>query len=264
MGPNSFRNLTYLAVLAVVGALVYLIYQSSKKKRERLNPSIETTAGMAGYSDSLSSIAGSSTATLPSSAALAGDTVNNAVDGTLQSSPAGASGTRETLLASPSEVKDVTVNDPGSIVGSGSTSKSTASSSKPKSPATTAKGASAGASAAKTAKFNAGDGKGDFLVVAGAFSSKDNAEALVAKLKKLGFGTAEAVKLENSSSTYAIAGYYQFKGGADAAVRTLKANKIDAYAKKRSGEIYKPSTPAKPAAAKPAVAKPATTAPKPS
>ena len=64
MGPNSFRNLTYLAVLAVVGALVYLIYQSSKKKRERLNPSIETSAGLGGISDSLGSIAGSSTATL--------------------------------------------------------------------------------------------------------------------------------------------------------------------------------------------------------
>jgi hypothetical protein len=251
MGPNSFRNLTYLAVLAVVGALVYLIYQSSKKKRERLNPSIETQ-GLNGYSDSLSSIAGSSTATLPSSAAMPGDTIGNAVDGTLMSSPAGGNSGNATSLAS--DVKDVTVNDPGSIVGTSGTS--TKAGSKPKSPATTAKGATG---AAKPAKFNAGDGKGDFMVVTGAFSSKDNAEALVAKLKKLGFASAEAVKLENSASTYAIAGYYQFKGGADAAVRTLKANKIAAYAKKRSGEIYKPSSvPAKPVTPKPAskVAKP--------
>ncbi len=247
MGPNSFRNLTYLAVLAVVGALVYLIYQSSKKKSERLNPSIETPAGLGSYSDSLGSIVGSSTATLPSSAAMSGDTVHEAVDGTLRSPG--------TSLAS--DVKDVTVNDPGSIVGSSSSSKSAKSASKPKSPATTSKGA-----VATPAKFDAGTTKGDYMVIAGAFSSKDNAQALVAKLKKLGFTHAEAVKLENSASTYAIAGYYQFKGGADAAVRTLQANKIKSYAKKRAGEIYKPSS--VPAPVKPSTSKPSAPAPKPS
>lgn len=264
MGPNSFRNLTYLAVLAVVGALVYLIYQSSKKKRERLsNPSIETNASLGGIPDSLGSIAGSSTATLPTSGAMAGDTVQNAVDGTLLSSPAGATGGAATSLAS-SDVRDVTVHDSGSPAAAGSSSssassKGASSSSKLKSPATTSKGVSSGAAAGHSvAKFNAGDGKGEFMVVTGAFSSKDNAEAQVAKLKKLGFAGSEAVKLENSASTYAIAGYYAFKGGADAAVRTLKANKIEAYAKKRNGEVYKPSsTPAvKPVAKPAAVAKP--------
>lgn len=267
MGPNSFRNLTYLAVLAVVGALVYLIYQSSKKKRERLsNPSIETNASLGGIPDSLGSIAGSSTATLPTSGAMAGDTVQNAVDGTLLSSPAGATGGAATSLAS-SDVRDVTVHDSGSPAAAGSSSSSASSSSKGassgsklKSPATTSKGVSSGAAAGHAvAKFNAGDGKGEYMVVTGAFSSKDNAEAQIAKLKKLGFAGAEDVKLENSASTYAIAGYYAFKGGADAAVRTLKANKIEAYAKKRNGEVYKPSsTPAKPAV-KP-VAKPAAVA----
>jgi hypothetical protein len=277
MGPNSFRNLTYLAVLAVVGALVYLIYQSSKKKRESRNPSIESAAGLGGYPDSLSSIAGASTATLPSSAAMAGDTVREAVDGTLLSSPAGVKGSPSTSLAA-SDVKDVTVNDPGSIAGStkggASGTSGAATGGKPRSPATISKGggAATGAGGGKPtiAKFNAGDGKGEYMVVAGAFSSKDNAEALVAKLKKLGFGGSEAVKLENSASTYAVAGYYSFKGGADAAVRTLKVNKIESYAKKRSGVVYKPSAPpakpaAKPAAGKPA-AKPAApaSAPKPS
>ena len=231
MGPNSFRNLTYLAVLAVVGALVYLIYQSSRKKSERLNPSIESTAGLGSY-DSLSSIVGTPTATLPSSAAMSGDTVHEAVDGTLRSPG--------TTLAS--DVKDVTVNDPGSIVGSSSSSTSSKSVAKPKSPATTLKKA-----VAAPVKFDAGTSavaKGEYMVVVGAFSSKDNAIAQVAKLKKLGFVHAETVKLENSANTYAIAGYYQFKGGADAAVRTLKANKMNAYARKRVGEIYKPSTPA--------------------
>jgi hypothetical protein len=262
MGPNSFRNLTYLAVLAVVGALVYLIYQSSKKKRESRNPNIET--GLGNYTDSLSSITGGSTATLPSSAAMPGDKVNETVDGTLLSSPAGIKGGQATSLAS--DVKDVIASDPagsGAASGTGA-SPSAASASKPKSPATTAKGAAASGTKPVVAKFNAGDGKGEFMVVAGAFSSKDNAEALVAKLKKLGFASSEAIRLENSASTYSIAGYYQFKGGADAAVRTLKANKIEAYAKKRSGTIYKPSAPAAPVkpVAKPAAAKPA--APKPS
>lgn len=267
MGPNSFRNLTYLAVLAVVGALVYLIYQSSKKKRERLsNPSIETNASLGGIPDSLGSIAASSTATLPTSGAMAGDTVHSAVDGTLLSSPAGATGGAATSLASTSDVRDVTVNDQGSpAAGSGSHASAkgaVSSSSKLKSPATASKGVSTGSGAAAghaVAKFNAGDGKGEFMVVSGTFSSKDNADAQVAKLKKLGFAGAEAVKLENSASTYVIAGYYAFKGGADAAVRTLKTNKIESYAKKRTGEVYKPSsTPAKPAV-KP-VAKPVTVA----
>ncbi len=261
MGPNSFRNLTYLAVLAVVGALVYLIYQSSKKKRESRNPSIENASGLNGYPDSLSSITGGSTASLPQSAIMAGDTTHEAVDGALLSPAAsGATGSHATSLAA-SDVKDVTVNDAGGGAGS-----KAASSSKPKSPATTSKGV-AGAKPA-VAKFNAGDGKGDYMVIAGSFASKDNAEALVGKLKKLGFDKAEGVKLENSASTYVVAGYYSFKGGADAAVRTLKTNKISSYAKKRSGEVYKPSTPpAKPAVAKPAAGKPAAkpvAAPKPS
>lgn len=245
MGPNSFRNLTYLAVLAVVGALVYLIYQSSKKKSAQLNPSIETPAGLGSYSDTLGSIVGSSPATLPSSAAMSGDTVHEAVDGTLQRS-------RGTSLAS--DVKDVTVNDPGSIVGSSSSSASSKSATKPKSPATTSRKSGA----ATPVKFDSGtSAAGEYMVIAGVFSSKDNALAQVAKLKKLGFVHAEGVKLENSANTYAIAGYYQFKGGADAAVRTLKANKMNAYARKRVGEIYKPSSvPVKPSNLKPSASKP--------
>ena len=85
------------------------------------------------------------------------------------------------------------------------------------------------------------------------------------KLKKLGFAKAEIVKLENSANVNVVAGYYAFKGGADAAVRTLKANKIDGFIRKKSGEIFK-ATPA-PAATKPAVkptVKPAAPASKPS
>ena len=267
MGPNSFRNLTYLAVLAVVGALVYLIYQSSKKKRDRLNPSIEANAGLGGISDSLGSISGSSTASLPSTSGL-GDSISNTVDGAIVGGAAAAGAARVaakgaiTSLASSSDVKDVTVNDASSPAAAGGGAKG--ASSKLKSPAVTSK-VGGGKAAATPAKFSAGDGKGEFMVITGAFSSKANAEAQVAKLKKLGFAGAEAVKLENSASTYAIAGYYGFKGGADAAVRTLKGNKIEAYSKKRSGTIYKPTAaPVKPVAKPAAPTTGKVGAPKPS
>lgn len=269
MGPNSFRNLTYLAVLAVVGALVYLIYQSSKKKRDRLNPSIEANAGLGGISDSLGSISGSSTASLPSTSGL-GDSIGNTVDGAIVGGAAAAGAAAVaakgaiTSLASSSDVKDVTVNDASSPAAAGGGGGAKGASSKLKSPAVTSK-VGGGKAAAPPAKFSAGDGKGEFMVVTGAFSSKANAEAQVAKLKKLGFAGAEAVKLENSASTYAIAGYYGFKGGADAAVRTLKGNKIEAYSKKRSGTIYKPTAaPVKPAAKPAAPTTGKVGAPKPS
>ena len=273
MGPNSFRNLTYLAVLAVVGALVYLIYQSSKKKRDRLNPSIEASAGLGGISDSLGSISGSSTASLPSTSGL-GDSISNTVDGAIVGGAAAAGAATVaakgaiTSLASSSDVKDVTVNDASSPAAAGGGGGAKGASSKLKSPAVAAKAGAAsggGKAAIAPAKFSAGDGKGEFMVVTGAFSSKANAEAQVAKLKKLGFAGAEAVKLENSASTYAIAGYYGFKGGADAAVRTLKGNKIEAYSKKRSGTIYKPTAaPVKPAAKPAAPTTGKVGAPKPS
>jgi cell division septation protein DedD len=251
MGPNSFRNLTYLAVLAVVGSLIYLIYQSSQKKRNRLNPNVESTTSLSDY-DTLSSISGSSTN--PSGAY--SDTVRSAVDGSLMASPGASNRSAPESYSSGStpksnpadEIKDITVNDPGSIVGPMEEKSAAKSNVKPpKSPATK----TATAKAAPVAKFDAGSGKGDYMAVAGAFASPDNANALVAKLKKMGFAKAETVKLENSSSTHVIAGYYEFKGGAEAAVRTLKKNKVDAMVKKRSGEIYKPSAPApapKPAA----------------
>ena len=57
MGPNSFRNLTYAAVLLVVGALVYLIYKSSKNKN-KLNPAIEAASGLSTYGDTTANLSG--------------------------------------------------------------------------------------------------------------------------------------------------------------------------------------------------------------
>lgn len=239
MGPNSFRNLTYVAVLAVVGALVYLVYQSSQRNK-RLNPGVENTNALGDFNDTLGSISGTSSAALDGM-----DTFSNSVDGSYitnstTSNPAPYSTERSTG----SEVKEVTAEEPGSLSGSSksesgdgiysSEKKTVNAKSIKKSPAVKAK-----------EKFDAGVASGEYMTIAGSFASKDNAEALVVRLKKMGFKYAEAVKMENSANTYTIAGYYKFKGGADAAVRTLKANNIPAIVKKKSGDIYK-STPVKP------------------
>ena len=251
MGPNSFRNLTYAAVLAVVGALVYLVYQSSKKK-ERLNPSVESSASLGGYTDTLGSISGTS------SAALDGiDSVNNTVDGNFVSSSTPSS--PSTYSGTTSEVKEVTAEEPGSLSGSSKTGGPEDGISSSQKKTVTAKGVKSKTAVKAKEKFDAGLPAGDYMTIAGSFASKDNAEALVAKLKKMGFTYAEAVKMENSANTYTIAGYYKFKGGADAAVRTLKANKIPAIVKKKSGDIYK-TTPVKPVATPKAPTKSATTA----
>jgi SPOR domain len=227
MGPNSFRNLTYLAVLLVVGALIYLVYSSSKNKKS-LNPSLEN-ATLGTYTDTLGSLAGTSMAALPI------DSVKNSIDGQLLTAGTTAA-TAVTSLSgskgSKSEVKEVITEQPSEGGGDGIAAA-------PKKP---------------VAKFDAGNGTGEFMAIAGSFASKDNADLLIAKLKKIGFAKAEAVKLENSANLYVVAGNYEFNGGAEAAVRTLKANKVESYVKKRSGQVFKvaPTVSTKAAPAKPA------------
>jgi cell division septation protein DedD len=240
MGPNSFRNLTYAAVLLVVSSLVYLIYKSSKNKN-KLNPAMEAAAasGLSTYGDTSATLAG---------ATLTPDLSTTSQDGQLVS---GGAASLPSSTASPSaynskskpsdEVKEITAEEPGSLSSTGPSDIASSekkvnvksgSSSKGEKMSIASKGIKA------KAKFDAGSTKGDFMVVAGAFASKDNAASLVTKMKSMGFAKAEAVKMENSANTYAIAGYYEFKGGAEAAVRTLKANKVESLVKKRNGEIY--------------------------
>lgn len=242
MGPNSFRNLTYAAVIAVVGALGYLVYQASKKK-QRVNPSVETTTPMSDYTDTLGSISSPSTAMLPE------ETSRNTVDGNIvgnnTTSPSGYS--TSTPKTSRTEVKDIVADEPDDLSKSSLSGDDDGISSSEKR-TVTAKGVKKAKSSTKPKeKFDPGASSGEFMALAGSFASKDNADALVAKLKKLGFTYAEAVKMENSANTYAVAGYYKFKGGAEAAVRTLKVNKIPAIVKKKSGEIYRSApSPTKP------------------
>jgi cell division septation protein DedD len=260
MGPNSFRNLTYAAVLLVVSSLVYLIYKSSKNKN-KLNPAMEAAAasGLSTYGDTSATLAGATLTPDLSTTSQDGQLVSGAA----ASSPASSTSpsTYNSKSKSSDEVKEITAEEPGSL-SSAVPSDAIASSEKkvnvksggnggtPEKMSIASKGVKA------KAKFDAGNTKGDFMVVAGAFASKDNAAALVSKMKSMGFAKAEAVKMENSANTYAIAGYYEFKGGAEAAVRTLKTNKVESLVKKRSGEIYHaapapvvaPKSPVKPAA----------------
>ena len=90
--------------------------------------------------------------------------------------------------------------------------------------------------------------------------NQENAKFLLTDLPDLfELLTTEAVKLENSANLYVIAGNYEFNGGAEAAVRTLKAEKLDGFVKKRSGEVYKaiaPTVTPKAAPAKPSSSRP--------
>ena len=240
MGPNSFRNLTYAAVMAVVGILGYLIFQSGQRQKAKraaeLAQAAELNSGLGSLSDTLGNLTTSPSAAMASGAGT-GAAASNAV-GSALISPAAAGAT-----STGSDVKSVMVEDVGGEASSvpNSSSKSKASSSKKTASPATKKA---------VVKFDAGTG-GEFMAMAGAFASKDNADALVTKLKKIGFTKAEVVKLENSANVNVVAGYYAFKGGADAAVRTLKANKVEGFIRKKSGEIFKASTPTAPA--KPAV-----------
>jgi hypothetical protein len=254
MGPNSFRNLTYAAVLLVVGSLVYLIYKSSKNKN-KLNPAIEAASGLSTYGDTSATLAGATLTPDLSTTSQDGQLVSGAA--TSSSSSTESPSTYNSKSKSSDEVKEITAEEPGSLSSTGP-SDAIASSEKKvnvKSGSGSEKMSIASKGVKAKAKFDAGNTKGDFMVVAGAFASKDNAAALITKMKSMGFTKAEAVKMENSPNTYAIAGYYEFKGGAEAAVRTLKANKVESLVKKRSGEIYRaepapvvaPKSPAKPA-----------------
>ncbi len=246
MGPNSLKNWTYAALALVMGALGYLIYNSSKAKT-RLNPNLDNTSGLSGY-DSL----GALSTTSPS--AIASDSLRTTIDGELvspSSSPSSynnrdVSSRNNASAATPStgDMQEVPVEEVDNLSSSSiGPDESIASSEKRK---VTAKSSEKPKAVKPKVKFDAGTANGEFMVVAGSFASKDNAAGLVDKMKKMGFTKAEAVKMENSANVYAVAGQYSFKGGADAAVRTLKAKGVPALVKKRDGEIYRPTPTAAP------------------
>ncbi len=67
-----------------------------------------------------------------------------------------------------------------------------------------------------------------FLVLAGSFSTKANAETHAKSLEKLGY-QPEVVNFINSEMHTVVAARYNSRGSADAAKKQLKSKKIDCY-----------------------------------
>ncbi len=256
MGTNSSRGWTYLFVLAAVGALIYAVYITNSAKRTK-SPAYDSASLNNG---SASSVSNDTSLYLTSPAALHADSMNRSVTGMAKgassaasSTVAGASeltnyGTQKVRRSVSSSPETITTEDPSLTDKSPSVSDPIASSTKTR---VTTKGVHVSKHVKKKQKFNPGSEKGDFMVVAGNFASKDNADALIGKLKKMGFSKAEIVKLDNSATLHVIAGSYSYKGGAEAALRTLKAHKVAAFVKKKSGDIYKSTAPISTASVQP-------------
>ena len=258
MGPNSSRGLTYLLVLGAVGALIYAVYNTNRSNRAKA-PAYDSTSLNNGTTANVST---DTSLFVTSPAAVHVDSLHRTVNGNLAkgvSSSAAANngaGVSELTnystqkvrrpLSSSSEI--ITTEDPSLTDKNSSVIDPIASSTKTR---VTSKGVHVSKHFKKKQKFNPGSEKGDFMVVAGNFASKDNADALIIKLKKMGFGKAEIVKLDNSSTLHVIAGNYSYKGGAEAALRTLKAHKVAAFVKKKSGDVYKSTTPISTASVRP-------------
>ena len=247
MGTNSNRGLTYLLVLGAVGALIYAVYSTNRANRVK-SPAYDSSSlngGVANVSTDTSLL-------ITSPAALHIDSFHRAATGKLakvessvaSSAAAGVSeltsyGTEKVKRSRSSSPEIITTEDPSLIDRNSSISDPIAPSGKT---VVRSKSVHAVKHAKKKQKFNPGSEKGDFMVIAGNFASKDNADALIAKLKKMGFAKAEIVKLDNSATLHVIAGNYSYKGGAEAALRTLKAHKVAAFVKKKTGDVYKSTT----------------------
>ena len=248
MGPNSSRSLTYLLVLGAVGALIYAVYNTNKSRNRLKSPAYDSATGNTNVSSTDTSLLLSSPAALKVEAGRqqVANTLGSAAAGTAAAASELASYSTEKVKKAVSNSPEIiSTEDPSLVDKSLLGSDPIASSAKTKMRSKSVKKHSV-----KKHKFDAGAVKGDFMVVAGNFASKDNADAQVAKLKKIGFAKAEVVKLDNSATLHVIAGNYSYKGGADAALRTLKAHKVAAFVKKKSGDIYKASNPTPAPAAK--------------
>jgi cell division septation protein DedD len=70
---------------------------------------------------------------------------------------------------------------------------------------------------------------GDFLVVAGSYLIRDNAEKMVGKLKGLGYNGAEIVSFDESQYHSISAGRYSTYDAAGKVAKTLKNKGIDCY-----------------------------------
>ena len=243
MGSNTVRNLTWAAVAACIVSLFLLIKQSANKASAVAttdSSSIMNTTnppfgnGAAAENNAVPIDTGTTPKTLTSNGTTYGSETA-AAPSSPASGVADASASNKQDVASQYSAKGKAVPEQ-SILPVEAPSATSAKT-------TTAKGSKTSTKGAKPApKFDAGNKTGDFMVIAGTYVSKDNANVQINKLKKMGFANAEMLKFENTANFSVVSGAYAFRGTADAAVRTLGKNKISAFVRKRSGEIFKSAT----------------------
>jgi len=245
MGSNSARNATYLLILGLLVGLGFLVKRKvdqSKLATSTLESTPSTLSNSPALSDTSYSL---STSANPTS--MHYDSTHNSLDGKVVSSkPTSYS---EKSIKGKAKHESIAAN---SMMDDNALSTAEPLSVATTTPKVTSKGIhkkavgtvvhSKGVKHTVVTKKDNATAKGDFEVIAGTFASADNAKALVAKLKKLGYTKAEAIKAENSMNTQVIAGKYKYKGGAEAAVRTLKKDKIDALIKKKLSVLLKAET----------------------
>lgn len=74
---------------------------------------------------------------------------------------------------------------------------------------------------------------GSYLVIAGTFGSKSNAEKMVSKLRDIGYDGAEYLVFDNSSYYSVTAGRFSSKSNAAEVVQILQRNRIESYVHRR-------------------------------
>jgi hypothetical protein len=248
MGKDTVRWLTYAAILVCLGALMYIISQKNKSKLPA--PTENTTEGVAGSLNTFPNSAASQPIDTSAAARNMGTnapstTPNNALaGGNTTTTPSNVPTEYNTKVApTPPSVLDVTPEVASRGLADAGTNSSSVN--KPKATAKTdlaAKGTAQTklgiSKTEETAKFDAGDQKSEFMVVAGVFAVGDHATTQVQKLQKLGFKNAVVAKFDGKLESTVIAGAYPFRGSADAAVRTLAKNKVASFVRKRTADMF--------------------------
>jgi len=74
---------------------------------------------------------------------------------------------------------------------------------------------------------------GDYLVLAGSFKYKSNAETEVRKLKKLGYSNAEVALFNRGAYASALVDRFDNYADANALVKELKGKGVDALVQKK-------------------------------
>lgn len=81
---------------------------------------------------------------------------------------------------------------------------------------------------------SSGGSNGNYMIIAGSYTERYNADKMVAKLEKLGFDNARVVHFDNSNLHAAVAGYYANNSSAKEAKNSLASKGVDCYVKRKS------------------------------